>query len=207
MLLKQTAPFINSQLTIGSYAGLVVDLRSQAQPRLACADSYRNSQRCYSCTSFVQMVWFSSERNKELMFGNWRQHNLKLGIAGAVVALTALLPFGAALAQDDPGLLVPMDHPMAPFLESRAYAASVGATNEFRKMEWVAVDPVNSRVYWAMSEVSKGMTDGEGAVNVEENLCGIVYAGDLDADNNITKISPSSSAARTMPMTPTTGAT
>ena len=77
---------------------------------------------------------------------------------------------------------------MAPFLESRAYAASVGATNEFRKMEWVAVDPVNNRVYWAMSEVSKGMTDGEGAINVEENLCGIVYAGDLDAENNITKL-------------------
>ena len=79
------------------------------------------------------------------MFGNWRQNNMKLGIAGAIVALAALLPFGAALAQDDPGLLVPMDHPMAPFLESRAYAASVGATAEFRKMEWVALDEVNNR--------------------------------------------------------------
>ena len=140
------------------------------------------------------------------MFGNWRQNKMKLGIAGAIMAFAALLPFGAVLAQDDPGLLVPMDHPMAPFLESRAYAASVGATNEFRKMEWMAVDPVNNRVYWAMSEVSKGMTDGEGAVNVEENLCGIVYAGDLDADNNITKIYPILSAARTTPTTLITGA-
>ena len=124
------------------------------------------------------------------MFGNWRQNSLKLGIAGAFVAVATLLPLGSVQAQDDPGLLVPMDHPMAPFLESRAYAASVGATNEFRKMEWVAVDPVNNRVYWAMSEVSKGMSDGEGAINVEENLCGIVYAGDLDADNNISAIYP-----------------
>ena len=36
-----------------------------------------------------------------------------------------------------------------------------------------------------MSEVSKGMTDGEGAVNVEASPgCGIVYAGEVDADNN-----------------------
>jgi len=124
------------------------------------------------------------------MSSHWPKINVKVFAAGALVALAALLPLGTAQAQDDPGLLIPMDHPFAPFLEARAYAASVGATNEFRKMEWVAVDPTNSRVYWAMSEVSKGMSDGEGAVNVEENLCGIVYAGDLDADNNITKISP-----------------
>ena len=68
------------------------------------------------------------------MFSNWPQHNLKLGIAGAVVALTALPPFGAALALLRSGLCSPSDDPTAPFLESRAYAASVCATNEFRKM-------------------------------------------------------------------------
>jgi secreted PhoX family phosphatase len=111
-------------------------------------------------------------------------------LVGILVALALLLPTGAVKAQDDAGLLLPLDNPYAPFLESRAFAAAQGATNEFRKMEWVALDSVNNRVYWAMSEVAKGMTDGEGAVNVEENLCGIVYAGDLDAEYNITSIYP-----------------
>lgn len=97
---------------------------------------------------------------------------------------------GSALAQDDYPYLVPLDHPQAAFLESRAYAAAMGATDEFRKMEWVAYDPVNNRVYWAMSEIGKGMSDGEGDIQLEENLCGAVYMGDLDADNNITKLTP-----------------
>lgn len=97
---------------------------------------------------------------------------------------------GSALAQDDYANLVPLDHPQAAFLESRAYAASMGATNEFRKMEWVAYDPINNKVYWAMSEIGKGMSDGEGDIQLEENLCGAVYEGVLDADNNITKLTP-----------------
>ncbi|GIK71523.1 MAG: hypothetical protein BroJett021_05110 [Chloroflexota bacterium] len=113
-----------------------------------------------------------------------------IGIVGMFVLLALLLPGGAALAQDDPGLLLPLDDPFAPFLESRAYAAAQGATAEFRKMEWVALDTINNRVYWAMSEVSKGMSDGAGDINVEENKCGIVYAGDLDADYNISRIYP-----------------
>jgi secreted PhoX family phosphatase len=106
--------------------------------------------------------------------------------AVAVLALTAL-PVHAQVNEDP---IVPLDSPMAPFLESRAYAKSVGATAEFRKMEWVALDTVNQRVYWAMSEVAKGMSDGEGAVNVEENLCGIVYAGDFDESMNVSNIAP-----------------
>lgn len=112
------------------------------------------------------------------------------GLVGILFALALLLPTGAAKAQEGAGLLLPLDDPYAPFLESRAFAAAQGATNEFRKMEWVALDEVNNRVYWAMSEVAKGMTDGEGDINVEENLCGIVYAGDLDAEYNITSIYP-----------------
>ncbi len=41
-----------------------------------------------------------------------------------------------------------------------------------------------------MSEVGKGMSDGEGAINVDENKCGIVYAGDFDAEYNISNIAP-----------------
>ena len=124
------------------------------------------------------------------MFGNWRQNSLKLGSAGAFVAVATLLPLGSVQAQDDPGLLVPMDHPMAPFLESRAYAASVGATNEFRKMEWVAIDPVNNKLYVAMSEINKTMSDGVVAIQLEENNCGIVYEDDLDENYNSSSVKP-----------------
>ncbi|NDJ86712.1 MAG: DUF839 domain-containing protein [Chloroflexi bacterium] len=110
----------------------------------------------------------------------------------AALVVTALPNLGSApiQAQDGEGVLIDLDHPYAPFLESRAYAASLGATAEFRKMEYVAIDPVNMKLYLAMSEVGRGMSDGEGDVNVDENLCGIVYEGDLDENMNTTELRP-----------------
>lgn len=52
----------------------------------------------------------------------------------------------------------------------------------------MALDEVNNHFCWAMSEISKGMSDGN--VNLAENLCGIICAGDLEAEHNITKIYP-----------------
>jgi secreted PhoX family phosphatase len=94
-----------------------------------------------------------------------------------------------ALAQD-PEYLVSLDDPMAPFLESRAYAAAQGATAEFRKMEWVAVDPASNKMYLAMSEINKTMSDEEGDLQLPENNCGVVYEADLDADMNIASLKP-----------------
>ena len=94
----------------------------------------------------------------------------------ALLALILVLTSGSvAMAQDDQPLL-PLDDPMAPFLESRAYAAKMGATAEFRKMEWVAYDAVNKKLYMAMTEISKGMSDDKGDLKLKENLCGIMYA-------------------------------
>ena len=45
----------------------------------------------------------------------------------------------------------------AAFLESRRYAASLGATTEFNKMEGVTVDPQDRKVYIAMSRIEEGM--------------------------------------------------
>jgi secreted PhoX family phosphatase len=45
----------------------------------------------------------------------------------------------------------------AAFLESRRYAAWLGATTEFNKMEGVTVDPENRKVYIAMSRIEEGM--------------------------------------------------
>ncbi len=119
---------------------------------------------------------------------NWAVKAARICSASAVVALAlTALPVHAQVNEDP---IVPLDSPMAPFLESRAYARSVGATAEFRKMEWVALDEVNQQIYWAMSEVSKGMSDGEGAINVDENKCGIIYAGSFDENMDITNIAP-----------------
>ena len=109
-------------------------------------------------------------------------------LAAFVALVLGMLMTGAALAQDD--TIVPLDHPLAPFLEARAYAAEQGATAEFRKMEWVAVDEINNKLYVAISDVGKGMSDGEGDIQLEENPCGAVYAGDLDADYNISNLAP-----------------
>ena len=48
-----------------------------------------------------------------------------------------------------------MNDPLAPFLESRAYAVEMGATAEFRKMEWVALDEDAGKIYLAMSEINE----------------------------------------------------
>jgi hypothetical protein len=60
------------------------------------------------------------------------------------------------------------------------------ATAEFRKMEWTVIDTVNNKLYLAMSEVARDMSDGEGDISVDENLCGIVYVADLTEDYNMT---------------------
>ncbi|QIL90852.1 DUF839 domain-containing protein [Microbulbifer sp. SH-1] len=71
-------------------------------------------------------------------------------------------------------------------LETRRYAALMGATTEFRKEEGVTFDPDGSKLYVAMSEVGKGMTDGAGHVQIAEaNACGAVYQLDVAADSDI----------------------
>jgi secreted PhoX family phosphatase len=108
-------------------------------------------------------------------------------VLSLVVLLGAAVP--SAFAQDDQPL-VPLTDPAAPFLESRAVAAKLGATAEFRKMEWVAYDDLNKKLYIAMTEISKGMSDGEGAIQLPENLCGIVYVSDVDETGNISNMKP-----------------
>lgn len=102
--------------------------------------------------------------------------------------LLGLMP-GAVAAQDFTPI-VPLTDPLAPFLESRAYAAQQGATAEFRKMEWVAFDPESMTLYLSMTEISKSMSDGEGDIQLEENKCGIVYSAEVDSDYNISSLVP-----------------
>ncbi len=77
-------------------------------------------------------------------------------------------------------------------LESRRYAAMLGATTELTKEEGITYDPDSNRLYIAMSDVTDGMLDnseaeqyngvlaGPNHIRVQENRCGAVYAADVD---------------------------
>ncbi len=75
-------------------------------------------------------------------------------------------------------------------LETTRVASMLGASTEFRKMEGQTFDPATNRVYMAITQVAKGMTDadakadlkGRNDVRVAKNDCGAVYEMQLDAD-------------------------
>jgi secreted PhoX family phosphatase len=71
-------------------------------------------------------------------------------------------------------------------LESRRFAAMMGATTEFRKEEGITFDPDNKILYVAMSEVGKGMQKGSKQdkggpdhIQLPLNKCGVVYGLDI----------------------------
>jgi secreted PhoX family phosphatase len=77
----------------------------------------------------------------------------------------------------------------AGFFEARKVAAAMGATAEWNKMEGIninyglasawwnagAADGPQAYMYLAMSDVTGGMSDDEGDIQVEANRCGVVY--------------------------------
>jgi secreted PhoX family phosphatase len=76
----------------------------------------------------------------------------------------------------------------AAFLETRRYAAMLGATTEFRKEEGITFNPEDGVLYVAMSEIAKGMenasssdTGGNNDIRVAKNSCGGVYGLDVVA--------------------------
>lgn len=97
--------------------------------------------------------------------------------------------FRAVLAGRRRGLehlrLRPGKERAAAFLESRRYAAYLGATTEFNKMEGVAVDPRARIVYLAMSRIGGGMRPGDGGprddIRLPAQPAGGVYALELAA--------------------------
>ena len=75
-------------------------------------------------------------------------------------------------------------------LETGRYAAYMGATTEFRKMEGATFDPDSNRLYVSISKIQRGMTDGDkkydkggnNDVRMTENQCGGVFALDAAKD-------------------------
>ncbi|MCG6940456.1 MAG: DUF839 domain-containing protein [Thiohalocapsa sp.] len=90
-----------------------------------------------------------------------------------------------------------MDEAVLARFETRRYAALQGATTEFRKMEGATFDPARRVMYLAISEISKGMTNGDATydaggnndIRLNENKCGGVYElrmfnGGMDSEGN-----------------------
>lgn len=83
----------------------------------------------------------------------------------------------------------------AAFLETRRYAALLGATTEFRKEEGITFDPDHGTLFVAMSQVAKGMENGASSsdnggnndIKLSKNSCGAVYAMDITAASQVAK--------------------
>ncbi len=82
----------------------------------------------------------------------------------------------------------------AAFLETRRYAAYLGATTEFEKMEGVTLNAADRKVYIAITRMSNGMEKAKDAtvpdhIQLPKNLSGAVYElstakGVKDSDGN-----------------------
>ena len=77
----------------------------------------------------------------------------------------------------------------AAFLESRRYAALLGATTEFSKMEYIAFNEKDRKFYLTISRVEAGMADTKGDIQVARNDGGIILEmatakGGEDSDGN-----------------------
>ena len=87
----------------------------------------------------------------------------------------------------------------AAFLETRRYAALLGATTEFSKMEGVSHDPqpgpgYNGKGFVVISRQEKGMADTAGDIQVARNDGGAVYEMELVGGQQDTAGAPIASA-------------
>ena len=62
----------------------------------------------------------------------------------------------------------------AAFLETRRYAALLGATTEFSKMEYIAYNQKDSKFYIVISRAEKGMSDAVGDIHIAQNMGGLI---------------------------------
>jgi secreted PhoX family phosphatase len=73
-------------------------------------------------------------------------------------------------------------------LETARFAAVMGATSEFRKMEGITFDPKRNKLYMAISDLAKGMagasklTGTADDINLKSNKCGAVMQLSVGAD-------------------------
>ena len=78
----------------------------------------------------------------------------------------------------------------AAFLETRRYAALLGATTEFSKMEYIAYNNADRRFYVAISRVETGMADDAGDIHVARNDGGMILEMATAADQKDSEGTP-----------------
>ena len=78
----------------------------------------------------------------------------------------------------------------AAFLETRRYAALLGATTEFSKMEYIAFNKKDRKFYLTISRVEAGMADTEGDIQVARNDGGIILEMSTAKDQKDTQGNP-----------------
>jgi uncharacterized protein len=144
-------------------------------------------------TTGFDIHWMELAHGSNSEIGSWIDEYDGLEPRDYVAGATSYIPDDAEVkawadreAKDD----------RAAFLETRKAAAAKGATVEFRHMEGVMInyaavaDHSVPLMYMAMSEVGKTMSDDEGDVRLNENLCGVVYEMPLGQDYNVTRMEP-----------------
>ena len=117
----------------------------------------------------------------------------KLSLFGTLMLplVASVFVFSNTVTQAQDDATIPkydLTNPAAPFIFSHDVAIEKGATAEWRKLEGLAVDTNSKTVYFADTAVAKGMSDDKGDIQLKENACGVVWAGQLDGDNNISAL-------------------
>ena len=94
-----------------------------------------------------------------------------------------LVPIRAGSAETIWLKLKPGMETAAAFLETRRYAAYLGATTEFTKGEGVAINHADKKLYYAMSYIQGSMKPKDGGpvddIRLKENNAGATYTFDL----------------------------
>ncbi|MCY7420038.1 MAG: DUF839 domain-containing protein, partial [Chloroflexi bacterium] len=100
-----------------------------------------------------------------------------------------VLAAAPALAQDPTIPPSDLTSPIAPFVFSHEVAIANGATAEFRKMEGVGFDAASNELYYAITAIAKGMSDGAGDLQMTESPCGAILGGTLDTASDLSSLS------------------
>src|SRR5262249_42015155 len=115
----------------------------------------------------------------------------RLLVISILVMMALMLVVSVSSAQEATAVpTAPADNPYAAFIDSRNFAISKGATAEWRKMEWVALDAAHNKLYYAISNLASGMTDGKGDIQMDKVDCGAVFMGEYDANMNLASVTP-----------------
>lgn len=110
----------------------------------------------------------------------------KLLVAVFVLALLAIA--GVLVAQKLLDVPSAQDSPYAAFIDTHRVAVAKGATAEWRKLEWLAVNRVSGQLLVTSSNLASSMSDDTGDMQFAEIRCGAILGGPYDENMNVTRL-------------------